>query len=168
MSCALMGRCYFQTNKSFFSLPKIHKSWLSQPRHFIFTALKRDCVEDSVDYPECAKWWVTNKVCRRKSRRWEGLYLDFCTHTIPPIAALSGVQTMRRSHLYQIIGTLIPTLYFQRLSVPLQTSYPLLPYQSYTHLVSVSFRININIHLLSVKDYNRMKSPPLTECCHPP
>lgn len=83
-----MGRrCYLQTNnKSFISLPKIHKSWLSQPRHFIFIELKRKFVEDSVDYPEGADWWITNKVCGKRSRQWEGLYSDFCTRTILPIA----------------------------------------------------------------------------------
>lgn len=67
---------------------------------------------------------------------------------------------MRRSHLYQIIYTLIPTIHFQRLSVPPQTSYPLFTYQPDTHLVPVRLRININIHLLSVKDYNQIESPP--------
>lgn len=73
-------------NKSFFSLPKIHKSWHSQPRRFIFTALKREFVEDSVDYPECAEWWIANKVCRRRRGRSEGLYSDVCTRTVLSIA----------------------------------------------------------------------------------
>lgn len=158
-------RCDLQTNnKSFFSLPKIHKSWLSQPRHFIFTAQKREFVEGSVDYPERAESWITNKVCRKRSRQWEGLYSDFCTRTILPIV----IQSPDNDETSPVFNNLNSNSNYPLwLSVPPQTSSPLFTYQPYTHLVSVRLRININIHLFICQGLQPDRIPPLIYC-HPP
>lgn len=116
-----------------------------------------------MDYPECAKWWITNKVCRNRSRQWEGLYSVFCTQRILPISKRLRINwSPDKDEKLPVSNNLNSNPNYQRSEV-VGSNADILSIVClsalHLHLVSGRLRININIHLLSFKDYNQIESP---------